>query len=155
MFSTIVVGTDGSADAQRALRATAELASRSEGATVHVATASHPLPAAELRAIASELPQEYRPLLYGHVMADSVVDGARHILEGAGVHAAYHVIDDDPTDALIELAEAVGADLIVVGSRGAGAAGRLLHGSVSTKVIHRAPCAVLVMRAEPARSGSG
>lgn len=155
MFSTIVVGTDGSADAERALRATADLAARGDGTEVHVVTASHPLPAAELRAIAHELPAEYRPLLHGHVMTDSVMDGARNILEIAGIEAIYHVIDDDPGDALIDLAEAVDADLVVVGSRGAGAADRLLHGSVSTKVIHRAPCAVLVMRDDADRTGAG
>jgi nucleotide-binding universal stress UspA family protein len=38
------------------------------------------------------------------------------------------------------------ADLIVIGSRGLNAAGRALVGSVSDRVVHHAPCAVLVVR---------
>lgn len=144
MFSAIVVGTDGSAGAERALRAAAGLAV--EGGAVHVVTASHPLPAAELRAISAELPDEFRSLLHGRVRTDSVLIAARQILEGEGVTASYHAVDTNPTDALVDLAEKLDADLIVVGSRGAGAVDRLLHGSVSTEIIHRAPCAVLVVR---------
>lgn len=48
-------------------------------------------------------------------------------------------------EALIEVAEDTGADLIVVGSRGLNAAERFLLGSVSQKVAQHAPCTVMVV----------
>jgi nucleotide-binding universal stress UspA family protein len=52
-----------------------------------------------------------------------------------------------PGAVLCERAEALGADAVVVGSRGRGAIRRVLLGSVSSYVVHNAPCPVLVVRA--------
>ncbi|MEL7155413.1 MAG: universal stress protein [Actinomycetota bacterium] len=148
VFSTIIVGTDGSPDARRALGVAAELASGPEPVDVHVVTAFHPLTVAELRQLAADLPQEFRPLLHAHVQADSTRDEAARILGAAGVDAVFHQVDGEPADVILQVAEQEGADLIVVGSRGEGMAKRLLHGSVSTNVFHHASCAVLVVKAE-------
>ena len=90
--------------------------------------------------------------------ADNLLGSARALLRAEGVEAEFHEIADDPTDALLDTAAAHEADLIVVGSRGEGAVKRALHGSVSTKVLHHAPCSVLVVRARGdhrADAGSG
>lgn len=60
------------------------------------------------------------------------------------------VIAGEPANRILETADAIGAELIVVGSRGSGTAGRLLLGSVSRAVLRRAPCPVLVVRDPPA-----
>ena len=57
------------------------------------------------------------------------------------------VVEGDAGWALCRVADEVGADVVVVGSRGRGAIKRALLGSVSTHVVHQAPCAVLVVRA--------
>lgn len=49
-------------------------------------------------------------------------------------------------DTLCDLAGHLGADLVIVGSRGLGAGRRLILGSVSDRVVHHAPCPVLVLR---------
>ena len=54
MFSTIVVGTDGSKNAEQALQVSAELAKRLPASSVHVVAAYKPLSAAELSSIAAE-----------------------------------------------------------------------------------------------------
>ena len=51
----------------------------------------------------------------------------------------------DPANLILAAAEAKGSDLIILGSRGLNAAQRFLMGSVSTKVVMHAPCAVLVV----------
>lgn len=148
MFSTIVVGTDGSSDAERAIDAAADLAAGRAGVEVHVVSANRSLTPGELDSVARSLPDEYREVLHGRLEADSRLVAARRLLEKAGVTATYHDVDGDPTDALLDTVAATGADLLIVGSRGEGPAKRLLHGSVSTKVLHHAPCAVLVIRTD-------
>ncbi len=146
MFATIVVGTDGSQDAEEALRAAAHLARLTGDSQVHVVNAHRPLTPAELSRLAASLPEEMRPLLHAQIGSDSILSEARTVLHGAGVEAQYHQINDDPTDALLEVVDQQGADLVIVGSRGEGMAKRVVHGSVSTKVLHNAPCAVLVVK---------
>ena len=53
-------------------------------------------------------------------------------------------LDGDPATELIRACEE-GADLLVVGSRAMGRSTRVLLGSVSRKVIRKAPCPVLIV----------
>ena len=56
------------------------------------------------------------------------------------------LLDGDPAEAILAHAAAQGADMIVLGSRGLGALRGALQGSVSQKVMHHAPCTVVVVR---------
>jgi nucleotide-binding universal stress UspA family protein len=55
----------------------------------------------------------------------------------------------DAGGTICRIASELGVDVIVVGSHGRGAIERMLLGSVSTQVVHHAPCPVLVVRAAP------
>jgi nucleotide-binding universal stress UspA family protein len=57
------------------------------------------------------------------------------------------VAEGFPLEEICRKASDYDAQLIVVGSHGWGAARRLLSGSVSTGLVHQAPCPVLVVRA--------
>lgn len=57
---------------------------------------------------------------------------------------ATHLLEGDPAREILKLGGEVGADLIVTGSHGAGFLGRLILGSVSNTLVHKARCAVLV-----------
>lgn len=57
------------------------------------------------------------------------------------------VVEGEPGPAVCELAERLGADVVVVGSHGRGWITSTLLGSVSSHVIAHAPCPVLVVRA--------
>jgi nucleotide-binding universal stress UspA family protein len=54
--------------------------------------------------------------------------------------------EGDPADAILDVAEEKGADLIVVGNKGMTGARRFLLGSVPNKVSHHAPCNVMIVR---------
>ena len=59
-----------------------------------------------------------------------------------------------PSDDVVREAEAIGAGLIVVGSRGRGGVRRALMGSVSDSVVRHAHCPVMVVRADKGRAYS-
>jgi nucleotide-binding universal stress UspA family protein len=63
-----------------------------------------------------------------------------------GVTVDFLVWEGDPGEAIIDAAQAEGADMIVVGSHGRGTVGRFLIGSVSDHVVRNASCPVLVVR---------
>src|SRR5207253_4081305 len=70
-------------------------------------------------------------------------------LRAAGVAAEPDVRDGDPGSQIVEAAKEFAADLIVMGTRGRSGLERLLVGSVARKVLHHAPCSVLVVGATP------
>lgn len=81
--------------------------------------------------------------------AGSFVDDVKESIQKkfpvAGLAVSTEVLRGAPDQQIVEKAKDWNADLIVVGSHGRGFWGRLL-GSVSTGVIHHAPCSVLVVR---------
>lgn len=66
--------------------------------------------------------------------------------EGADVGISTEILFGSPDSRIVETAEEIGADLIVIGSHGYNAWERLLLGSVSNSVVHHAPCSVLIVR---------
>ncbi len=68
------------------------------------------------------------------------------ILEKTKVKWKRKVEEGYPAEMIIKTAEEGNYDLIVIGSRGMGFFGRFLLGSVSDRVVHHAPCSVLVVK---------
>jgi nucleotide-binding universal stress UspA family protein len=133
---SIVVGYDGSETAKRALERAAELAE--DGATVTVVSAVH-VHAAAGRGGGPIDPDEVSERR--HELAE-----AKTLLVEKGIEPNLVEGHGDPADVIANQAKEGGADLIVVGTRGRNVAARVLLGSVSTKVVHEAPCDVLVVR---------
>jgi nucleotide-binding universal stress UspA family protein len=79
------------------------------------------------------------------VAAEEVVRRARVHLDDAGI--AVHSVArlGEPADALLAVAEEVGADLIVIGNRGISGVRRYLLGAVADRVAHHAPCSVQIV----------
>ena len=67
-------------------------------------------------------------------------------IRAAGVEVEVFARQGDPADAILDVAEERGSDLIVVGNKGMTGAKRFLLGSVPNKVSHHAPCSVLIIR---------
>jgi nucleotide-binding universal stress UspA family protein len=142
----VVVGYDGSANARRAVEAAINLVA-ADG-IVHVVTAHEPSDAREAtRAIAS-LPAEFRDTIDLLAAPTTYLNDAARLLEESGVRHQGHLIEGDPAEAILDLADATGADLIVVGSRGLSRGTRFLRGSVSTRVASHARTSFLVIHHE-------
>jgi nucleotide-binding universal stress UspA family protein len=76
---------------------------------------------------------------------DAVLEKAAGIARAGGAEAEVHAPRGNPAEALIDVAEQCGADLIVVGSRGMTGTRRFL-GSVPDKVSHHAGCSVMIVQ---------
>jgi nucleotide-binding universal stress UspA family protein len=135
-FTSIVVGTDGSGTADVAVEHAIQLASDA-GAKLSIVCAVDP-------AVRGS----------GEPAAESAAAAAARVLQSAVSRAtALGVVEVDtfdiaakPADAIIDVAEQTGADLIVVGNKGMTGARRLMMGSVPNNVSHHAPCSVLIVR---------
>ncbi|NNF90388.1 MAG: universal stress protein [Boseongicola sp.] len=145
MFSTILLSYDGSDHAQNALKAAAGLA-KALNADLHL----------------SHTPQIDTPTIVAGPFVsalekpptdEEVVEAGRHVVDQAKALAAKagvefkvcHVGRGRPAQHTLADAEAIGADLIVMGRRGLGAVGALAMGSVSQAVSHGAKCACMTV----------
>ena len=77
---------------------------------------------------------------------EATLRDAAEEVEEAGIEVETFAREGDPADAILDVAEERGADLIVVGNKGMTGAKRFLLGSVPNKVSHHAPCSVLIIR---------
>jgi len=142
-YRRMVVGTDGSESASMAVRHAAELAA-SFGAELVAVTAFAPSHA--LDAAREQAPEEIRWRITDIGAAEEHAEEARRIADEAGVkRTRLRASDGDAATVLINVAEDVGADCIVVGSRGMSSASRFVLGNVPNGVSHHAPCDVLIV----------
>jgi nucleotide-binding universal stress UspA family protein len=145
MFGSIVVGTDGSDTAKEAVRQATDLAGRL-GAKVHVVSAYEPVPSGRLREERQEVPEDMQWMVNPREDVSVTLKNVEESLQEAGVEVKTHAREGDPADAILDVAEEEGADLIVVGNKGMTGAKRFLLGSVPNKVSHHAPCSVMIIR---------
>jgi nucleotide-binding universal stress UspA family protein len=146
MFGRIVVGTDGSDTAGEAVRQAIELA-RQSGARLDIVSAFEPVPAQRVREEAREAPGDVQYEISPREDVNLVLDNALGESKKAGVEEVQtHAREGEPADAILDVAEEINADLIVVGNKGMTGARRFLLGSVPNKVSHHAPCSVIIIR---------
>jgi nucleotide-binding universal stress UspA family protein len=145
MYRQIVVGTDGSETAAKAVQQAAELAA-SVGATLLVVSAFEPVGGSRLREEAQQVPDDVRWMVNPREDVDATLQAAATLAEEKGAASRTFARQGDPADAILDVAEEQGADLIVVGNKGMTGAKRFLLGSVPNKVSHHAPCSVLIVR---------
>jgi nucleotide-binding universal stress UspA family protein len=132
-----LLATDGSEDAAQATQAATDLASRS-GSELHVVHVWHDVPGPYRHGyVKRELRRQGQEILDEQV---------RKIEEAGGTVAQAHLRGGRTSDEVIELAEELGAGLLVVGSRGMGTVKRILIGSHSEEIVHHAHIPVLVVR---------
>ena len=145
MFKHILIGTDGSELAQKAVTEGLELA-RCSGAKVTVINVTEPWVAVAPGEIAMAFPiKEYD---------ESVAANAAQILSAVETQAkaldvactTLHVKDQFPAEGIVETATQRGCDLIVMSSHGRRGLMRFLLGSQAIKVLTHSTIPVLVCR---------
>jgi nucleotide-binding universal stress UspA family protein len=144
----IVLGVDGSPDAEIAVRA---VSTRTwpAGSEVRVVVVDDPVLPTSLGDVVPPLKEWIDEGNEGQrAWAQRVVDGAAHKLRGTELTVSSVVKEGDPKRVLVAEAEEWGADCIFVGSAGfSNVFERFLLGSVSAAVAARAHCSVEVVRA--------
>lgn len=149
MYTTIIVGTDLSESAQRAVEKAADIAASCD-AKVHVVIAFKPTFGAmasssvEAMAFGGDALQEAEATITKDL--EESVGRIVGVLQKGGVSATGYAVPGDPAEVMLSMAEQLNADLIVVGSRGMGSAKRFLLGNVPNRISHHAPCDVLIVQ---------
>ena len=145
MFERIVVGTDGSDTATEAVRKAIELA-KASGAKLDIVSACEPIPQSRVREEQGEVPGDVSYAVGPREDVNVTLENAVGMAKQGGVEAQPYPREGDPADAILDVAEEKGADLIVVGNKGMTGAKRFLLGSVPNKISHHAPCGVFIVR---------
>lgn len=141
-YQTVVVGTDGSDSSLRAVDRAGQTAA---GANARVVVATAYFPQSEDHRAADVLKDDsYK--VSGNAPIYAMLQDARDRAKAAGAeNVEEKAVVGAPVDALVDLVEEVGADLLVVGNVGLSTiAGRLL-GSVPANVARRSRCDVLIV----------
>ena len=145
MFTRIVVGTDGSDTAGEAVDQAIDLA-KLTGATLGIVSAFAPVSKRRIQGEAEGVPPDIAHEIGPREDVNLVLDAAAAKARAAGIEVTTHPVEGDPADAILNVAEEIKADLIVVGNKGMTGARRYLLGSVPNNISHHAPCSVMIVQ---------
>ncbi|HUQ38639.1 MAG TPA: universal stress protein [Acidimicrobiales bacterium] len=141
-YRHLIVGSDGSDSSHLAVAQAAELA-QAFGARLTIVTAFTKTGAVA----AMDVPEDMRWQVTDVAGAETRAREASRVAKERGAaDVRTRVASGDPADVLIEAAEELQADLLVLGSKGMTSPTRFLHSSVPNKVSHHAPCDVVIVR---------
>ena len=143
-MNKILVATDGSLSAKQAVQFGLELAEE-QGAKlvfVHVAPRFEVLPFPVTGIGSAQVKVAHKPNEHDLQPLEEAV----RLAEERALHCESRLLLGEPAKKIVELADSIQADLIVVGSHGHGAISSALLGSVSRGVLHRAKRPVLIVR---------
>jgi nucleotide-binding universal stress UspA family protein len=162
-YSKVLVGTDGSPTAMRAVTAASRLA-KSLDAHELIVCAHEPLSDQEREQLASDpndpvaqwgaggsskgTPDEFRWRIAGAAQAEDVLERAAERAAKEGVEAEVRAPEGHPAEVLCSIAKDESYDVIVVGSVGMTGARRFMLGNVPHRVSHSAPTDVLILRTQ-------
>lgn len=143
-YRNVLVGTDGSTSATRAVDQAARLAAAT-GARLTIVTAFSRDGRTERAA--DDVPDDLRWMVTDAGTAEGAAVDAVQLARNLGAaDVRTRTVAGEPAEALVAAAEDTGADVIVVGSRGMTGVARFVMGSVPNAVSHRAPCDVLIVQ---------
>ncbi len=141
MYGRILVPTDGSVGVDRAIEHAVDLAATHD-ATLHAVYVVN-------TAGFASLPMETSWDGLNNVLrseGEEAIDRVRDLAAKRNVPVEGAVRDGTPSGEIVRYANAIGADLIVMGTHGRGGIDRLLLGSVAERVVRTASVPVLTVR---------
>lgn len=139
MYKHILISTDGSELAQRGVAHGLELG-KTTGSKVTVVTVAQPYPLQSAATVESwsEAQRQH---------AEEALEIAWTAARSHGIEiGARQVTNESPAEAIVDMAESLGCDLVVMASHGRRGISRLLLGSQTAEVVSHSPVPVLVVR---------
>jgi nucleotide-binding universal stress UspA family protein len=143
-MESILVGTDGSERAERAVAAAADIAKSRDARLLIVAAFRDE--DAHWEGI-----QSSRAVSKGNLRdaAENVLTrSARHAQESGVAEVEWEAHPGHPADVLLDVAKDRNVDVIVIGNKGMGGTRRFFLGGVADKVSHHAPCSVMIVKTD-------
>lgn len=141
MHTNIMIAIDGSPESLEAVRHALALIQRGLRADVALVNVQEPASLLELATQDSDAIAAAAVEAGEHLMAAGAA-----LLDEAGVGYSMEVVLGEPSTVLVDMAEQLGAELVILGARGMGAIESVLVGSVSKAVISRCSKPVLVVK---------
>lgn len=141
MYTNIMIAVDGSDESLEAVRQALALMGRGLRAEIALVNVQEAASLLELATRDSDAIAAAAVEAGEHLMAQGAA-----LLDAAGVGYSMEVILGEPATALVDMAEQINADVLILGARGMGAVESALVGSVSKAIISRCSKPVMVVR---------
>lgn len=159
-YEKILVGTDGSPTAMRAVEMSCELA-KSLAATTLIVTVYEPPSDQELKQLRSgtndaigawsqtreqkQTPAGFQWRLASAAQAEDVLERAADRVAEKGLEAEVRAVEGSPVDCMLQIAKDDNFDLVAVGSVGMSGSKRFMLGNVPHRLSHHAPTDILIL----------
>jgi len=140
MFGKILLAVDGSEHGYHAARQAGELARTVKPAELRIVVSYGTIP------LYLGEPNLQTAIDHRTKEAQATLERAKEQVGDLPCEVHTEMIEGDPAEAILNVANTRASDIIVMGSRGLGRLSGLLLGSVSQKVVAHAPCPVLIVR---------
>jgi nucleotide-binding universal stress UspA family protein len=141
VFTNVLVPVDGSDNSYRALDA-ALLLSEKLGSKITVVNVMEQVPITHIESekLLSQLLQAYKK------ENQEILSKCSKIATEKGLSIKTLLLQGNPASVILDYSKKEKFDLVIMGSRGMGKFKRLILGSVSSKIVHHSPCAILLIR---------
>jgi nucleotide-binding universal stress UspA family protein len=141
MFTKILVPADGSDNSYRALEA-ALVFSEKLGSSISVVNVMEQVPITHIESekLLNELLEAYKK------ENQEILSKCSDIAHQKGIIIKTVLLQGNPAPVILDYIKKENLDLVIMGSRGMGKFKELILGSVSSKIMHHSPCAVMIIR---------
>ena len=141
MFTKILVPVDGLDNSYKALEAALVL-SEKLGSNISVVNVMEQVPITHIESekLLNELLEAYKK------ENQEILSKCSDIAHQKGITIKTVLLQGNPAPVILDYSKKENFDLVIMGSRGMGKFKELILGSVSSKIVHHSPCAIMIIR---------